>query len=1033
MFMVSKGMYDVSVRSIVQSNVLRIVWVIGTFSFCIGGVFAEIPVPDDAPQPLSPAESQRLFQLPEGFRLELVVSEPLIREPSGICWDASGRLYVSELHGFNLEGHYDIQELNKTGQLDRIPRRIQADNAAKEKAKSGTYGTVKLLSDRDGDGVMDQMTVFADRLPPCHGICAARDGIIAICFTEILYLADRDGDGVAEVRETLFKGFPSNQLERTINVPVYGLDGWVYISNPGSGGRITGPGLSQPVDLPSSDFRFLPDGSAIEPILGRTRTFGATFTERGERLLGNTSLPAVAVAPIPWSALQRNPDYGGGHFESGTGDNRTYPISKPHPWRTRRAADPGFAKLYTDRYGIAETQPNGYFTSGCSPLLYLDRVLPGLHGQLLVCEPSQNMIHRSVVTRDRTAIEVHRAPEEQQKEFLATTDSWFNPIALSSGPDGCIYIVDFYREIIEDYSAIPRYLQQQYGLINGHQHGRVWRLIHDNSQLPTQVDFNTLTANQLLEQMQSDVLWRRQTAQRLLLERDDRSTVSDMERIILDGDASPSAVLIALHTLQRFDSLRPEIVRHVLASKNADLQILALQLAEPWLDGDSAIQDQVLHLASRETDPSIAFQCAISLGASRDSRVVPALAAIARRFGHTHWMDAAVLSSLSGRAGEMLQALLHDEESLGEAAVLFKPLCTSIASRRNPVEISETLATLGLNRHESSRRACWEGLAAGISSVSKIPLSPDAAAVLRSMASADNTPDAAAARMLIQRLQVETVEERTTRLNKLLEKVVDVQVPSEDRVAAVVELGHEVDSEMTAKLLSAIASSTPQVRQAILEALFSRQDRLPEVLQSLEQRQLSGALLTAVQRAALLNHPNQEFRAKAGVYFQSLEVRDQGMIAQYTAALSNERNLEQGKALFAKHCANCHKAHGTGFSVGPDLTAEAKRAEETILQDIMNPSGTISAGYSTYVILTTDGRVHTGILGSETASSITLKQPEGKNQTVLRREIEEIHARDVSLMPEDLVKLLSPQDVADLISWLRSPQTTRADALSTEN
>lgn len=156
---------------------------------------AQIPPATDAPRPLSPKESLERVQLPDGYRLELIASEPLIREPSGVCWDERGRLFVSELHGYNLEGQYDIEELNRTGQLDREVRRVQANERAKQAALEETYGTIKLLADTNGDGVMDKATVFADRLPPAYGICPARGGIIVACAPDIVFLADRDGDG----------------------------------------------------------------------------------------------------------------------------------------------------------------------------------------------------------------------------------------------------------------------------------------------------------------------------------------------------------------------------------------------------------------------------------------------------------------------------------------------------------------------------------------------------------------------------------------------------------------------------------------------------------------------------------------------------------------------------------------------------------------------------------------------------------------------------------------------------------------------
>ena len=164
----------------------------------------QIKVPDDAPGPLSPADALRSFQLAPGFRIELVASEPLINDPTGVCWDEKGRLYVSELHGYNLPGQLEIEDMNKTGVLDTVIQRVQAAEKYYRAAKAGTFGRVKRLTDTNADGVMDKVELFADNLPPAYGLTAARGGFIVAGQTEIVYIADRDDDGKAEVREILF-------------------------------------------------------------------------------------------------------------------------------------------------------------------------------------------------------------------------------------------------------------------------------------------------------------------------------------------------------------------------------------------------------------------------------------------------------------------------------------------------------------------------------------------------------------------------------------------------------------------------------------------------------------------------------------------------------------------------------------------------------------------------------------------------------------------------------------------------------------
>ena len=394
----------------------------------------EIPKPTDAPLPRSPEESARSFHLPEGFGMEVVASEPLIASPSSVAWDERGVMFVSELHGYNLEGQLDIEELNKTGELDSQVRRVQAEEKFRLAAEPGLYGVIKLLTDSDGDGRTDKATVFAKDMRPCYGIVAARGGIIALAAPEIIYYADRDGDGVAEVREVLYKDFKTGALERGINAPMGSVDGWIYAGRGHGGGEITGPHLSESVFLPDTDFRFRADGSAIEPLTGATRTLGFAITEAGDRFVCTTTSPGIFIAPLPAHYLGRNPDAIVPETAVPVGERRIWQISAPHPWRQKRADDAAYNAYYRKRYGAAEADAAGWFTAACGSMVYQDDVLPGLHGQYFVCEPAGNLIHRAEIVSEGTVLTVKTVPGEEKQEFAASDDSWSHPVRLQHGP-----------------------------------------------------------------------------------------------------------------------------------------------------------------------------------------------------------------------------------------------------------------------------------------------------------------------------------------------------------------------------------------------------------------------------------------------------------------------------------------------------------------------------------------------------------------------------------------------------------------------
>lgn len=746
----------------------------------LSSLHADIPKPDDAPKPLSPAESAKLFKVPAGYQIRLLASEPLIHEPSGICWDDKGRCFVCELHGYNVEGQYDIDELNKSGQLDLEVRRIQATETAKKKAEAETYGTVKLLRDTDGDGVMDQAIVWADHLPPCYGIAAANGGLIVACAPHIVFLKDSDGDDKADMNEKLFTGFGTGNLERGINAPTLGPDGWYYLGRGWAGGEITGPHLAKPVTLPATDFRIRADGSAIEPVSGSTKTMGMAFTPSGERFVCTTTHPGLYVTPIPWRYLMRNPDAAAPLLDAPASDDTSvYPISKPHPWRTKREQHAEYFAFYR-KISLSDAAASGYFTSACGPLVW--------RGQYFVCEPAQSLIHRANIVRDGTRLRLERVKGEEQSEFLASRDSWFHPMSLSRTPDGNMAICDFYREIIEDYSAIPRHLQQQYGVTHGNDRGRIWILEAKEEYKEPNLSFSEAKVLQLRK----------------------------------DDDKPLDAPTHAL-------SLKPEL------------------------------------------EPNLALQLALSVGADKE-----ALIALARNHGQLRWMDAAITSSAYHLEKDLLLALAAYP---GKSEPVMNNLAGIIASRGDAKEISACLAVITTGKASDILRL-------GLEETKPLPQ--------------------------------------------------QAEVP---------------------------APTAPSAEQ---NAAWEK--RVPVVL----------------------------------------------------AALKKKPNLEEGRVLFQSICGACHKSHGTGVSVGPDLDAEFQRAPEVILRDVLFPSEAARPGYETLRVKTQRGETLLGIAASDSPTSVTLKLPGGTERTVLRKRAEIRSLRNVSLMPAGLGDALKPEQIASIIAFMRS-------------
>ena len=1018
----------------------------------------EIKRRGDSPKPLTPEQSLKEFRLPDGLQIELVAAEPLIADPSAMAFDSQGRLFVSEIHGYNVDGHIDITELNKTGVLDKEVRRILVDDETLGKAEEQTFGVVKLLEDTKGDGRMDRVIVWDDKLPACFGVVPTRDGVIALCAPDIIYLGDTDHDGQPDVREVLFTGFGVGELWTRINSPRRGIDNWIYVGTGiGAEGTITGPHLRNPVKLGFTSFRFKADGSAIEPVTGAAHGYGQTLNAWGDRFVLTNQEHAVMAAPLPYRQLMRNPHIATPdpvlNISSDGHPAKLYPISKAHPWRTERARQPQWVKFY----GANETT-SGLVTSACGPLVYLANGLTEPYqGDHFSCDPSQNLVHHCELTREGLRYSASRPPDEQTVEFLASTETWFRPVSLSLGPGGALYIVDMYREIIEDYSAIPRYLQQQYGLIEGHQRGRIWRVVrkeNDSREIlspshpPT--NFRRLSTKQLVGELGRKNLWTRQTAQQILVERQDKTANLRLVELATHGIPFYSR-LHALQTLDGLGGLTAETIAVALKDDHFAVRVHALQFAERWLDKDSSLKRIAISMCD-DPEPRVRLQLSMTLGQFRDPDVIPSLSRIAKRDGDDAWMRAAILSSVPDSSGHLLTQLVFDPGDNG--VHLVEPLASIVGARGDLDEVASVVTmTRRIANQETLLVAILKGLSAGLENQRFSGELPDEAT--RSLAEllAGGSGSVRAQAFRVARAvnmtatpvmksilsdaardaadeQVESTKRKSALvllgnapfplLSQAVATVLAPGQPSDIQVSAVKAIASSQDDRVPAVLLENWNSHTPTVRSAVIEAIFSRTSRLGALLDAVEQGHLTAQQIDAFHRVQLLESSDTVIQNRASTLLADTDTAaSDEVLAIYQKALDNPRDPKRGEAVFRMICANCHRLNNVGQVVGPDLAAAKGRADETLLLDILRPSRQITVGYQSYQIMTDDGRIANGILTAETATSITLRLSEGVERNILRADIEQMRSSEVSLMPEGMEKQITPQDTANLIAFLR--------------
>src|SRR5262249_52814447 len=444
------------------------------------------------PGPKSPAESLKCMQPRPGFTVELMAAEPLVMDPIAFAWGPDGKFWVVEM------GDYPL--------------------GVDGKGKHG--GRVKFLEKSKPDGPYDKATVFLDNLGYPTGVFPWGKGVLVTCAPDIFYAEDTDGDGKADKKIVLFTGFVEGNQQHRVNGLSWGLDNWIYGANGDSGGVIKcvktlsgapPPRLPSPpggegqgvrgVNISGRDFRFKPDTGEFEAVTGQ-RQSGRRRADGGNWFGCNNSNPCYHFV-LDDHYLRRNPHVvyppAKVPVPEKPGAAPVYPISKPLP-------------RFNDFHTL------NHFTSACSIHIYRDDLFgPEFANNTFVCEPVHNLIHREILTPKGVTFTSKRAPDEQKSEFLASTDNWFRPTMVATGPDGALWVSDMYRYVIEHPQWIPKDWQKKLDLRAGHDMGRIYRIYPEGKKPRAIPRLAKTTAMELVAALDSPNGWQRDMAHMLLL------------------------------------------------------------------------------------------------------------------------------------------------------------------------------------------------------------------------------------------------------------------------------------------------------------------------------------------------------------------------------------------------------------------------------------------------------------------------------------------------------------------------------------
>lgn len=566
------------------------------------------------------------LRIEPGFRLELVAAEPLIEAPVWIQFDEHSRMWVVEMVGY-------MRDAQGAGETE-------------------PSGRIAILEDIDGDGAMDTRTTFADGLVmpravlPCYADSRG-PGALVIEPPNLIFLKDTDNDGQADIRRVILSGFEGENPEHAPNALTWGLDNWIHLSQHSLEFRFGGPPNYEAITRPT-------------PAHGQ---WGLAMDRTG-RLFYTPNSEALKMDLVPKHFGSRNPAQRSFPMLGVLvcNDQTVWPI---HP-------TPGVNRGYMD--GILRPDKRlRVHTAACGTTFY-DATLLGqeFRGNAFVAEPAGNLVRRLLVkqTGDRVAA----TSAYPNREFLASSDERFRPVQCAVGPEGALYVVDMHRGVIQHKTYLTDFLKEQVvarGLERPLDMGRIFRIVPENATIPSRARLGTLSDARLVDQLAHADMWRRMTAQRLLIERAAADQREKLRRLALRAP-DPITRLHAYWTLEGLGEVTAEDVLAAMSDEDPDVVLAGLRIGEQWLglgaaSRDSGIADQILNATidlTGHAEVRVRRHALLAAGSSPDARVVALLVNAVRAEPDNEAIRAIAISGLYGRAPLAIIALAADDATI---------------------------------------------------------------------------------------------------------------------------------------------------------------------------------------------------------------------------------------------------------------------------------------------------------------------------------------------------------------------------------
>ncbi|MEZ5385596.1 MAG: ThuA domain-containing protein [Prosthecobacter sp.] len=900
----------------------------------------------------SPKELPKALEVHPEFNLSLVAAEPLINNPMNIDWDEKGRLWVVEtpeypngLRAENVVAWMDSGSL-EPGKYDREP-----------------MDRVSILTDTDGDGVMDKKQVFADKIELATSSVFYKNGVIVCAAPDIWYFEDTNGDDKADKRTKLYTNLGTRDTHAVINNMRWGLDGWVYATHGYSStdDATSGDGSKHFGPIGSGVVRFKPDGSAFEQYASRGgNTWGLDITTDGQVFYtqptsGNHFIHVV----LPEYVLAK------GKLPGVMGTNGMLP------------KEPTYPAMHWEQQAYVQIDQVGSYTAGAGCAIYEGGAWPKKWNYgYFVTEPTLNIVSHFMVEPDGVTYKAHREPGREQTEFIRSKNLWFRPIEVRVGPDGALYVVDFCNQaVIHNDTRGPTHGPANAAVRpdRDHYYGRIWKVQHKEAKKLEVVKLDPQNSKQLISVIEKGGnSHTKKQAARLYHEAvnehpyDIMASMGSIAQIVYQS-AHDTGFIEAM--LTNYAKAQDDWTRSALIAAASDKapEVISAALSAPSSESLSAFVGAVLPAALPANAEQLITACA-----KADSKA-----------------DAIKIAILRGIAA-----------SVNEAPAM-SPAITE-ALKKLLAQPALTAATLPLVSKWDKGGVLKAEVKAELAKLMKL---------FRDDVKAAEDLRLAAAMGLIGARDADS-----TILGEVFETLGSDSLSTGLKLRLVQSLGEQADAEVGKNLAFAFARLPKEVQPAAFEAILKRPEATSALLDAVKAGSIDRAVFAPGDVARLRSHPNKQIAKRANDLFKINNAAKDAIIAKLTPEVEKPGNAANGKMLFTAACAVCHKLGDIGVLVGPPLDGMGAHGPAELLVHIVDPNREVDPSFWAFNITTKKGETLAGVVTSENTATVTLATQVGVRE-IAKSDIDKRENTRRSLMPEGL-DALGPEALRDILAFI---------------